>query len=459
MFGSVALLGTSTMDLGIEGLWNQDLTSVGALVASGGAIYLSAMAILSVILLYGIYDAFMHGGGMREVAVLMVKVSVCAFLIQNWQSFFNDLTTNGSFMIANHINSQNFYQDLYNNYITKYVQAAHGKYSFFHDVIAGPLVLAQNLMFAIATALFWVGYYFIAVVFTMFGLVLFAVGPLVIALFPNSIFGSMAKSYLNGVLQWLTWPIIYSIIGLIMNQLFATDFSLTAPLGSGTSSSVTFGGVITNVAVMAVLGISMFTVPWIAHHVVSGSFAGVSAVVGSAVGSVVGAGVGAVAGGVGALSMAGAGGAATAGGGGGTSAAGSGGAASAAGGGGGAAGSSGGASAGPPRGTPPPSQSGGGAQPSGAINLGPSGASTSPPAVSPQAAPASTSSGSGGGSAAASPSAPSPSPGSSTGGKTSGSHWNWSQAVAGGITGYRQGVGGVAGTWARNKLRPPRNMP
>src|SRR5581483_7728108 len=75
---------------------------------------------------------------------------------------------------------------------------------------------------------------------------------------------SFGKGYLKGLLQWLSWPILYAAMGQIVSGL-----------ASQTGWDYTNGvNILTTSAIIAVFAVSLIFVPVIAHMVIAGEFGG-----------------------------------------------------------------------------------------------------------------------------------------------------------------------------------------
>lgn len=287
-----------------QSLWSSDYSAVAQYVGSGGAVSSAAYGILSVLLLYGVYETFMQGGSMRELIVMMGKIAVCAFLITNWTTFFTDITTNGAFQLANAIAGTDFYSTLW----TKLTTLITNNFSATNplDLLKDVTLLLEAAMVLIAVVVYWVAYYILMALFTLFGLCLYMIGPLLVSMIPSSLVGSFGKGYIKGLLQWLSWPIIYVVLGQLITGLENYNPPQTSSLASAGTTSLTL---FTTSAMILCISCALILIPFIANSLIQGSFNGVASAVGSLAGTAVGIGLGAAFGGAGMMSSAGGGGA------------------------------------------------------------------------------------------------------------------------------------------------------
>jgi uncharacterized membrane protein YgcG len=109
------------------------------------------------------------------------------------------------------------------------------------------------------------------VIYTCWGLILYAIGPFMIALLPSGATASFSKNYFKSVAEWSAWPILYAIMGLLSVKVrtIATSGSQTSTL-SGAAAALTVQ--MQSVIVAAVYIIFLILIPFIAHSLIAGSF-------------------------------------------------------------------------------------------------------------------------------------------------------------------------------------------
>jgi hypothetical protein len=249
----------------LQNIWTSSQSSVTPLVGSGGAITSAAYSILSVILILGVYEAFAKGGGMRDLVMLGVKVAACGFLISQWTTFFTDITTNGSFALANSISGNDFYTTLQTT-ITNMVNLHWGSLSFSN--IGQDAIEAVDLVaIGIAMLLYWAVYYVMIFAFTAWGLILMAIGPLLVASLPSSLVSSYGSQYLKGLVQWLSWPVLYSVMGALVQGLQSNTTWTPSATATTNTNDLTLTGV------TIAYSVALVSIPWMAHHIINGDFA------------------------------------------------------------------------------------------------------------------------------------------------------------------------------------------
>jgi hypothetical protein len=390
--GALAMFQSTSSNTFLMSVWattTQSLSSSTMITTLTGISY----TILSVVLIGGVFGVFAQGGDFKELFMLMVKTAVCGLLITQWNTFFmTDITTSGVFAIASSIQKT----DVFSALGTSLFQNLKNDFTTSTGIVAsilsdGDLEIVQLLFTVLACICYAVAYGILSVVFSLWGMVLYAMGPLLIATIPSGYFGHMGKTYVKALVEWLSWPILFAIISELMLQL-----NLTTTSGTGSSSPLWQSSPLSGQSADLLIAIStiifsfmLLGLPWMAHKILTGDFAGsMGGAIKQTMGAVMtaaAAGTGAVMGGTGMLGGAGGGGVPAPGG--------------------AAPSHGGGAAPGPGGATPPPPSPPGGSNtnpaapgPGGATPpppSPPSGSNTNPSAPSPGGAtpPASTSSG------------------------------------------------------------------
>jgi hypothetical protein len=229
-----------------------------------------AFAILLIGFLIGLYQAAMRGGDVQALGVTAIKYLVVAMIISNWTTVFRDV--NGSFTaVAGFISNSSGAGDMFLNWMTQLQQQATTNPNLtFFDIITGDvagsitvlLLLVAYILYALAIIVFCFFY-------TLFGTVLYVLGPLVLALIPVSGIGQLGRTYAINLMIWNAWGILYSIFGALITAIHFNQVNNV--LGNG------FLGFLRGVPDSVMLGlVSIFyalavaLIPFIAKRVISG---------------------------------------------------------------------------------------------------------------------------------------------------------------------------------------------
>jgi hypothetical protein len=168
------------------------------------------------------------------------------------------------------------------------------------------LVFVAYLLYALAVIVF--GFFY-----TLYGCVLYVLGPLVLALLPMPGVGPLAKTFATNIFIWNGWVVLYAIFGALITAIQANrinDLSSFMGFFTGNMDSTLLG------LISIFYALALMLIPFIAKKLVSGDVGATAydmvRAAATAVGAVVsaGAGVAAGAGSAGASSGAGAGGSA-----------------------------------------------------------------------------------------------------------------------------------------------------
>jgi hypothetical protein len=141
----------------------------------------------------------------------------------------------------------------------------------FWDMITGDAAGAITVgMLLVAYVIYALAIIVFCFFYTLFGCVLYVLGPLVLALIPVSGIGQLGKTYAINVMIWNAWGILYAIFGslitaiqfnrvdTVMNQGFLRGFFL------GSSESTILG------LVSVFYALALGLIPFIAKKLISG---------------------------------------------------------------------------------------------------------------------------------------------------------------------------------------------
>ena len=229
-----------------------------------------AFAILLIGFLIGLYQAAFRGGDLQALAITAVKYLVVAMIVANWASVFRSV--NGSFnSVANSIGSSSGAGDMFQSWMAQLQQQfANNPSLTLTDLITGDaastitvvLLVVAYLLYALAMIVFCFFY-------TLFGAVLYVIGPLVLALIPISGVGQLGKAYAINVMVWNAWGVLYAVFGALITAIQVNQVNNVLGNGflgflKGTGDSVTLG----LVSIFYALAIAL--IPLIAKRVIAG---------------------------------------------------------------------------------------------------------------------------------------------------------------------------------------------
>jgi hypothetical protein len=229
-----------------------------------------AFAILLIGFLIGLYQAAFRGGDLQALGGTAVKYLVVAMIVSNWATVFRGV--NGSFnTVANFIGSSSGAGDMFQSWMGQLQQQfANNPSLTLTDIITGDaaatitvvLLVVAYLLYALAMIVFCFFY-------TLFGAVLYVVGPLVLALIPISGVGQLGKVYAVNVMIWNAWGILYAVFGALITAIQVNQVNNILGNGflgflKGTGDSVMLG----LVSIFYALAIAL--IPLITKRIISG---------------------------------------------------------------------------------------------------------------------------------------------------------------------------------------------
>jgi len=229
-----------------------------------------AFAILLIGFVIGLYQAAFRGGDVQALAGTAIEYLVVAMIVSNWATVFRGV--NGSFnTVANFIGSSSGAGDMFQSWMGQLQQQfANNPSLSLTDIITGDvastitvvLLVVAYLLFALAMIVFCFFY-------TLFGAVLYVVGPLVLALIPISGVGQLGKTYAVNVMIWNAWGILYAVFGALITAIQVNQVNNILGNGflgflKGTGDSIILG----LVSIFYALAIAL--IPFIAKRIVSG---------------------------------------------------------------------------------------------------------------------------------------------------------------------------------------------
>ncbi len=237
-------------------------------------------AILLLSFLWGVYESFLKGGDVRGFALSFLKYGVTTLVIKNWSQVFQD-GVNGfgsiaSTIIQNSVNQDlttSWTQQLQNYYATQSSTGmSNGIEALTHiDGVMGTALI--NLLLTIVSVAIWpLCVEVFALVYSLWGCVLYCVGPLVLALMPSTGFSRISKSYIQNLIIWNMWVVLIAILWAMLwamnltsiNTLLNTDGILGYLQGINATLLVSISTLL--------LSICTLVIPLVARQVLHGDF-------------------------------------------------------------------------------------------------------------------------------------------------------------------------------------------
>jgi hypothetical protein len=189
-----------------------------------------AYGILLVGFLFGLYQAAMRGGDVQALGVTAIKYLVVAVVIANWASVFREV--NNSFnSVAQFIGSSSGAGDMFLSWMNQLSQQFQGSNVSIWDIVTGDIAaVLGTLLIVIAYIVYALAIIVFCFFYTLFGSILYVVGPLVLALLPMPGVGQLGRSFATNVMLWNAWGILYATLGALIT---AVQMNQVSQVGGG----------------------------------------------------------------------------------------------------------------------------------------------------------------------------------------------------------------------------------
>ena len=243
-----------------------------------------AEGILLLAALFAVYEAYAKGGDARALALAGVRYLIMGLVISQYSNVF--LGVNNAFAnVAQAIAPADVWTN-FRDQVQAYLSANTGQGAWWNWVTGGVAAAFSLIFQAIAVMVFPISYAIFSFFYSMYGAVLYVVGPLVLALYPALGVGQLARTFMVNLLVWNAWGIIYAIISQLLTIMSANNLN-------NIFTAQSFGGAFQGASQMLLISLSsillsimILLIPFIAKRVISGDVGSTMlAVVGVAAGA------------------------------------------------------------------------------------------------------------------------------------------------------------------------------
>ena len=268
-----------------------------------------AYVVLLVGFLWQVYQSALHGGDVRGLGTNLIKYIVTALVVMNYGSVFT--TINQGFVNAGNWISNasggnvldNWRNDIYNQFSQNGFQNLWGLITgAIAGVIDGILIIIAYILYPVVIVVF--GFFYI-----FYGSVLYIFGPIVIALMPLGGANRIAKSYIENVLIWNAWPILYGGFGALLSAVQMGQVGQMLNQNSFLGGLGNLEGAFLIGIASIIYSLAIAVIPFIAKRIISGDVGATAVALVGAAATVVTAGIAAGEGAAAGFAAAGAGGA------------------------------------------------------------------------------------------------------------------------------------------------------
>jgi hypothetical protein len=261
----------------------------------------AAYVVMLVGFLWQVYQSALHGGDVRGLGTNLIKYIVTALVVMNYGTVFTTVNqgfVNAGNWVSNASGAYNLFENWKHDLQTQYSQAGAQQLwglitGSMAGLIDGLLIIVAYLLYPIVIVVF--GFFYI-----FYGSVLYIFGPIVIALLPLGGANRIAKSYIENVFIWNSWPILYGGFGALLSAVQMGQVGQMLGQNSFLGGLGNLEGSFLIGIASIIYSLAIAVIPFIAKRIVSGDVGATAvALVGAAATAVtagIAAGEGAVAG-------------------------------------------------------------------------------------------------------------------------------------------------------------------
>ncbi len=162
-----------------------------------------AEAILLLAALFAVYEAYAKGGDARTLALAGVRYLIMGLLITQYPNVFRNVN-NAFANVAQAIAPTDVWTN-FRDQVQGYMSANNGQGAWWNWVVGGVAGAFSLIFQAIAVLVFPISYAIFSFFYSMYGAVLYVVGPLVLALYPALGVGQLARTFMVNLMVWNAW--------------------------------------------------------------------------------------------------------------------------------------------------------------------------------------------------------------------------------------------------------------
>ena len=177
--------------------------------------------ILLISFLVAVYESFIRGGDVRMLGVAAVKYVGLGLVLLGYATVFRDVNTSFNTFADFIANNTTSGADIFSVWMSDLADFfnANGFEKLFELIAGGAAGLIAAPFVILSYAIYPLTYAAFCFFYSLYGAVLYVLGPIVISLLPAFGVGSIARVYIINVLTFHFWGVIYSIIGALITAV------------------------------------------------------------------------------------------------------------------------------------------------------------------------------------------------------------------------------------------------
>ena len=174
--------------------------------------------ILLISFLVAVYESFIRGGDVRMLGVAAVKYVGLGLVLLAYATVFRDVNTSFNAFADFIANNTTSGADIFSVWMADLADFfnTNGFEKLFELIAGGAAGLIAAPFVILSYAIYPLTYAAFCFFYSLYGAVLYVLGPVVISLLPAFGVGSIARVYIINVLTFHFWGVIYSIIGALI---------------------------------------------------------------------------------------------------------------------------------------------------------------------------------------------------------------------------------------------------
>lgn len=230
-----------------------------------------AYVVLLVGFLWQVYQSAMHGGDVRGLGTSVVKYVVTAIVVMNYSAIFTTVNqgfVNGGNWVSNVAGLGNLLDNWKSDLLNQFNQVGYQKLwgiltGDIPGLIDGVLIIVAYLLYPIVIVIF--GFFYI-----FYGSILYIFGPIVIGLMPLGATNRLAKAYVENVMIWNAWPILYGGFGALLSAVQMGQISQMLSQNNFLGGLGNLEGSVLIGIASIIYSLAIAVIPFIAKRIVSG---------------------------------------------------------------------------------------------------------------------------------------------------------------------------------------------
>ena len=201
------------------------------------------------------------------IGVAAAKFLILGLIVSNYSTIFRNV--NGAFNQVAATISPNDWADNWMLQVNQYFNGL-GNSNWFNLVVSSIVALVSVLVQLIAAILFPIALLIFTILYCLYGAVLYAVGPMVLALYPAFGVGQLARSYLVNVFVFHAWGIVYALFSVLLTAINAQSLgAMLAANSLGGWFQGASGALLMSLASI-LFAVMVALIPFLARRIVTG---------------------------------------------------------------------------------------------------------------------------------------------------------------------------------------------